>query len=283
MSRNFGGLCRLLPEVTLVVILIFAATVASAQTSLSPVAPAPAPSPSPTPRAKPSLERRFFTNILNDQRAIWTAPLHTRRSDVRFVAPIGLATAALIATDRRTAGQVDSGGSLRPISRGFSQLGSAYATGGAAAAFYLVGRARGDSRARETGLLSGEALINSAIVVTALKAMSQRPRPLVDHASGEFFDGGNSFPSGHAISAWSFATVVACEYGERRPLVRLAAYGLATAVSLSRFSGRNHFLSDVLVGSATGYGIGRFVYKRHHASAVDGETVRTTMRGCRPF
>ena len=48
-------------------------------------------------------------------------------------------------------------------------------------------------------------------------------------------------------------------------------YGRAAAVSLSRFTGRNHFLSDVLVGSAIGYTTGRFVYLKRHDPALDGE------------
>jgi membrane-associated phospholipid phosphatase len=103
----------------------------------------------------------------------------------------------------------------------------------------------------------------------------------VDDASGEFFDGGNSFPSGHAISAWSLATVVAYEYGQHRPLVRFTSYGLATAVSLSRYTGRNHFLSDVLVGSAIGYGIGRYTYRAHHDTALDIDTGETKGKGTR--
>ena len=81
-----------------------------------------------------------------------------------------------------------------------------------------------------------------------------------------------SFPSGHSIEAWTLATVIANEYHDHRA-VEIAAYGLASAVSISRFTGHNHFLSDVLVGSALGYGIGRYVYKTHHVktSAFGGE------------
>lgn len=224
------------------------------------------------PKPTPSQEKKFVVNILHDQRAIWTSPFHLHRSDARWLAPIGLSTIALIATDRRTSGELVEHGDNRSrlrISKDISQLGSFYATGGVAAVFYLTGRATNNARARETGLLGAEALIDSAIVVNALKAVSQRQRPPVDHSSGEFFEGGSSFPSGHAISSWSLATVIDQEYGQHRPLVRVGVYGLAAAVSLSRFTGRNHFLSDVLVGSALGYGIGRYVYHKHHDSALD--------------
>jgi membrane-associated phospholipid phosphatase len=56
----------------------------------------------------------------------------------------------------------------------------------------------------------------------------------------------------------------------------------ATAVSLSRFGGRRHFLSDVLVGSAIGYGIGRYVYRTHDAS-LDLHGGRTQGSGSKRF
>src|SRR6266545_2101256 len=238
--------------------------------------------PAQTPRtndpAKPKsslklkLEKKFFASILDDQRAIWTSPFHLHQSDAKWLAPLGLSTVALLATDRRTSGElVEHGDNLNRlrISKDISRLGALYSTAGAAALMYFAGRATHNDRLRETGLLSVEALIDSNIVASALKTASQRQRPPEDHSSGEFFDGGASFPSGHAISAWSLATVIAEEYGHHRPLVQVGAYGLATAVSLSRYTGRKHFLSDVLVGSAMGYGIGRYVYHKHHDSALD--------------
>ena len=134
--------------------LIFAITAsAAAQT------PAPSTSPTPKPSSSPSLEREFFRNILRDQRAIWTSPLHLHREDAKWLAPLGLATAALIATDRRTADALGDNPTRLNVSHYVSYLGSGYGSGGIAAAFYLVGRVGGDARARETGLLGGEALI----------------------------------------------------------------------------------------------------------------------------
>jgi membrane-associated phospholipid phosphatase len=119
-------------------------------------------------------------------------------------------------------------------------------------------------------VLGAEALVDGGIVFSVLKNVSQRQRPGHDEGQGEFFDGGHSFPSGHATSAWALATVVANEYKDHRA-VEIAAYGIASAVSVARFAGRNHFLSDVLVGSAVGYGIGRYVYRTHHDKASDGD------------
>lgn len=247
------------------VIVLLAVTGSRAQTTLDAL-PSSQPKLSPQATPTPSLEKEFFKNILRDQRAIITAPFHLRERDARFLAPLGAATVALIATDRRTASALNDNPTRLRVSRDITHLGEFYTTGGIAGAFYLVGRATKSERARETGLLGLEALIDSGIDVQAIKAITQRPRPRVDDASGEFFDRGDSFPSGHSISAWSLATIVADEYHDHR-FVQVTAYGLAAAVSVSRYTGRNHFLSDALVGSALGYGIGHYVYKTHHNSS----------------
>jgi membrane-associated phospholipid phosphatase len=249
---------------SMVLATVFFSAIISAQ------AQAPSPTPSPTPQSSktPTLESQFLKNVLRDQKAIWTFPFHLHGRDARWLAPLGLGTAALIATDRRTGDEVGESTGQLNASRIVSYAGSTYGVGGIAATFYLVGRARHDERARETGLLGAEALIDSGIVVTVLKEVTQRRRPTAATGRSDFFDGGSSFPSGHAISAWSLATVIANEYHDR-PLVEISAYGIASAVSVARFTGRNHYLSDVLVGSAAGYGIGRYVYRTHHRAKRD--------------
>lgn len=254
-------------------LVILASVNALGQSPAGRALPAAQPSPTTPTKTPPSLESRFLKNILRDQRGIWTSPFKISRNDGKWIAPLGISSALLFATDHRSASEMAEGNDSQTrlrISRDISRAGDFYTTGGIAA-FYLIGRTAENTRARETGLLGAEALIDGGIVSTTLKAITQRPRPRVDDASGEFFDRGNSFPSGHATSAWSLATVVAYEYGQHRPLVRFGAYGLATAVSLSRYTGRNHFISDVFVGSAIGYGIGRYVYRTHHDTSLVSE------------
>jgi PAP2 superfamily len=226
--------------------------------------------PTPTPSATPSLERELFKNILRDQKAIWTAPLHLERSDAKWVVPGGIGLMALFTTDRITGDEIRESDRQVRTSRAISYAGSVYGLGAVAGSFYLVGRVKKDDRARETGLLSAEALIDSMITEAALKGISQRARPLAGVERSEFFDGGTSFPSGHSTQAWAVATVIANEY-KHRPAVQIAAYGIAGAVSVARFTGHEHYLSDVIAGSALGYGIGKFVFKAHHRESVDAD------------
>src|SRR5258708_5163227 len=258
--------------VVLSAILFSAAFGTQAQT------PQPSPSPAPQPSSSPTLEKQFFKNILHDQKAIWTSPFHLRGRDARWLAPLGLATAGLIATDQSTGDEIAESTRQLNASRFVSYAGSAYGAGGVAVTFYLFGRTRHNRRARETGILGAEALINSAIVVTALKEITQRSRPRSGKSRSDFFDGGSSFPSGHSIEAWSIATVIANEYHDHR-LVHVAAYGIAGAVSVARFTGEKHYLSDVLVGSAMGYGIGRYVYHAHHRKTSSATSDEEESRG----
>lgn len=263
--NRLAQVCRLLFSLTLLFVF---GNLANGQTS------APEAQPSPSPKATPSLEKKFFRNILNDQVGIWTSPFHATRADSKFLVPIGLTTAGLIATDRRSVNELGEPGSNErrvKISLQLSQPGGGYASAGIAGTFYFIGLARHDARARETGILGGEAMIDTAIVYSVLKAVSQRPRPLVPDPNDDFFDGGHSFPSGHAANAWALATVIASEYHDRK-VVQVTAYAVASMVSLSRYTGRAHFPSDVFVGSLIGYGIGRYVYKKHHVAQSEDES-----------
>ena len=262
--------------------MVFSAILFSAALGTQAQTPLASPSPTPQPSATPTLEKQFLKNILGDQKAIWTSPFHLQGRDARWLAPLGLGTAALISTDRRTGDEMAESRQQLNASRIVSYAGSGYGVGGVALTFYLFGRAKHNDRARETGILGAEALIDSAIVVTVLKEVTQRRRPTAAKGRGDFFDGGSSFPSGHSIEAWSLATVIANEYHDHR-LVQITAYGIAGAVSAARFTSLNHYLSDVLVGSAMGYGIGRYVYHAHHRKSLASGGDEEESRGSRAW
>src|SRR5213080_5012912 len=99
--------------------------------ALSARAQVPTASPSPTPKASatPTLESQFFKNILRDQKAIWTSPLHLHSHDARWLAPLGVGTAALIVTDQRTGDEIAESVKQLNASRIVSYAGSAYGVG----------------------------------------------------------------------------------------------------------------------------------------------------------
>ncbi|MEG1935091.1 MAG: phosphatase PAP2 family protein, partial [Rikenellaceae bacterium] len=82
-------------------------------------------------------------------------------------------------------------------------------------------------------------------LVNGLKYTVRRERP--DGSSN------NSFPSGHAATAFMTATMFHKEYGlTRSPLYSVLGYSLATATAISRQFNNRHWMSDVLVGAGIG-------------------------------
>ena len=142
---------------------------------------------------------------------------------------------------------------------------------GAAGGLYLWGCATNDPHKQEAGILSGEAALDALLVSTGLKYATGRERPGANAYHGRFGQGGDSFPSSHAAGAWAVASVLAHEYPG--PLTKIFAYGAATAISVVRIQGKQHFPSDVLVGSGIGWLTGWQVYRAHHKADVGGGVV----------
>ena len=204
-----------------------------------------------------------FKNVLGrfrkDQAEIFSAPFH--RSNLKWDALFLAGTGVFIATDRQASRALP--GSHLNISRNISSVGL-YGASAAAGILWLSGMATHNQHARETGVLSAEALANTVTVYVGLQLITGRERPIEGSGNGRFWHNNalsSSFPSGHALFTWSMASVIAHEY--RRPWVKWLAYSTATAVSVTRLTGREHFPSDVVVGSVIGYLIGQHIFKAH--------------------
>lgn len=213
-----------------------------------------------------------FHRLGKDQAALWTNPGRGRFADLDWLVPLAGLTAGLLVTDRDASRHLSNSPKRLDRSRQVSNFGTA-AMVSAAGGLYLWGKATHDEHRRETGLLSGEALVNAIALATVVKYAAGRERPRADNGAGKFRQGGSSFPSNHAAAAWSVASVVAHEYPG--PLTKLLAYGLASAVSTGRVTGKEHFSSDVLIGSAIGWFVGQQVYRAHHKPELGGGTWET--------
>jgi len=203
-------------------------------------------------------------NVLHDQKAIFTSPFHINRENAKWWIVFGAASATLIANDQKISDSMPQKNVLSKSSTWASRLGADYSIYPLWGTFYLVGKAGDNPRARDTGRLGIEALIDADITVNILKLVTQRPRPETQGQKVTFFSGGDAFPSGHAIKTWALARVAAREFPDKK-FVPILAYSAATAVSVARVAGRRHSPSDALVGSAMGFFIGDFVYRHHHA------------------
>jgi membrane-associated phospholipid phosphatase len=209
----------------------------------------------------------FINHLVQDQKMFWLAPAHFHKQDLEWIVPFAGVTAGFIQGDSWFSKQIPLGEVNR--SKTFSNYAT-YSLIGAGAGSFLLGHIKNDDQMSETGLLSGEAAINATAITYLFKDVSRRQRPYQGNGSGEFFQGGDSFPSEHAAIAWSIASVMAHEYPGT--LTKILAYGLATGVSATRVTGQQHFPSDVLIGSALGWYFGRQVYRAHHDSDLGGSS-----------
>ena len=236
-----------------------------AQSSSTPLPDAPKPAPQDNTENDAVTLRSTPRSLLEDQKAIWTSPAHLNASNAVGPVLLVLATAAAVTTDH----QAMTSSKLQNTSlNNESSTASNGLVGGFIAApvlLYGLGAMHHDEHATETGILGGEAILDSLAVSEVAKLISERERPTVDGSRGKFFQSGqwfnSSFPSNHSIIAWSSAAVIASEY--RGPLTQITAYGLAAGVSVTRVLALQHFPSDVLVGSAVGWMVGRYVVHRH--------------------
>src|ERR1022692_589615 len=207
----------------------------------------------------------FLKHLVTDQKQFWTSPAHLETKDLKWILPGAGITAAFIATDSWWSKQIPL--SHVATSKKISDYGT-YSFIGLSGASFLLGQMKHDDQLSEAGLLAGEAAINATAVAYAFKEITQRQRPFEGNGHGDFFAGGSSFPSEHAAIAWSVASVWAHEYPGW--FSQLAAYGLASTVTLTRVTGKQHFPSDAIIGSALGWYFGRQVYRAHHDPELGG-------------
>jgi membrane-associated phospholipid phosphatase len=229
-------------------------TIAQSATPDDKVAATATPSPSPA---------NYIKELIRDQKKIFESPRHIGRSEMKWIVPLAVTTAVLIESDRKTSSWVSPNGTLASASHLVSWGGNVFVATSFATGLYAWGKSHDDRRLQKTGKLSFEALVGTSLVIALTKNIAERTHPNADNGRGQFFQEGKSFPSGHSSDAWAVATVIGYEYHDR-PIIKYAAFASAIAISLARYSGRSHFMSEVLVGSAIGYGTGRFVYSNHH-------------------
>jgi undecaprenyl-diphosphatase len=112
------------------------------------------------------------------------------------------------------------------------------------------------------GIVAVPALIVSGLASRVIKIVVARPRPTaaagaLDAWWPSFSAAYNSFPSGHATSAFTLAAVFAVA----APAGRWWLYALAGLIAFSRVAVDAHFVSDVVAGGLLGWATGRLAMK----------------------
>jgi membrane-associated phospholipid phosphatase len=214
-------------------------------------------------------ERTIFMNVLHDQKDLWLFPVRQLAHGHDWVPAVVVTgvTAGLVALDPHDDPYFRRTQSFGTFNRVFSGNITTSEILIAPASFYAVGLFDKNAYTRKTGLLAGEALADVTILELAMKGITRRLRPSDISPYGNFSDTffkakgdplSSSFPSGHTISAFAVATVIAGRYGRRHRWVPFVAYGAAGLIGFSRVPLQAHFPSDVFLGAALGYAVARF-------------------------
>jgi hypothetical protein len=208
---------------------------------------------------RPGLVHRSVKRILEDQKGIYLSPFEP--SHLKYDAILLAGTAAFLATDRHIENNLPDGHyQLYSDSSNIAIGGLAATLGGV----WLYGIKGDHPHARETGELELETLANTFLVYTPMQLIAARERPGEGNGHGDFLRHSminTSFPGGHAMFTWAMATVVAHEYSQ--PWVRVLTYSAAFTVTLTRFLARDHWASDMWVGTGLGLGIGTYTFHQH--------------------
>jgi membrane-associated phospholipid phosphatase len=135
---------------------------------------------------------------------------------------------------------------------------------------------------RVTGRMLLQSLFYAGSVNLVLKTIFGRSRPYVTDNQYEFnwFESNDdylSFPSGHATVAFAVSTVLA----ERIDTwwSRTFFYSIAVMTALSRVHDNMHWASDVVLGSAIGFGAGYFTVHTHDKKSGSGFSFTPSLNG----
>jgi membrane-associated phospholipid phosphatase len=220
----------------------------------------------PVVKPQRSLERSLPRDVYLGQKDFWTFPLKMRIDDLYWAVPFAITTGGLIGSDVSIKNALPQNPNTIKRFDNISNYG-AFAFGGLVGGSYLWGKFQHNTYLSDTAWLAGEAGLNGFIATYALKSILGRQRPTEGNGQGDFFSGGQSFPSEHAAAAWSIATVFAGRYPGI--LTKAAMFGGASLITASRVIGQKHFASDAFVGSALGFYFGTQAlrrYKHEHAN-----------------
>ena len=197
------------------------------------------------------LVKRSIIRIGQDQKFIFKGPFEAH--NLKWDAVILVGTGAFLAADRHIENNVPH--SHFTVYQAISDT----ALGGLAGSLlgvYLYGAKTEHHHARETGTIELETLVNTFLIYTPMQLIFARQRPDEGNGRGDFFKHhsvNTSFPGGHAMFTWAMASVLADEYP--KPWARILSYGAAFTVTFTRFMARDHWSSDMFLGTALGLAI----------------------------
>lgn len=227
-----------------------------------------------TSTSKNKLSLNYLKQIGRDAVSVVSSPAHWKGKNFFTLAAVAGTGILCFAFDQsmKEFSDRNNEGLFDDIWESITNSGNGVFLCGLMTSYYIVGELFKLDNMRKTALLGVESFIISGVVVGILKYSIGRARPSTGESKTSFHPFSStsnhySFPSGHATSAFSVATVIA-EHSKEF-LVHVTAYGLASLVAMSRIHKNKHWLSDVFIGSAIGYFIGKKISDLNRGDSAD--------------
>lgn len=224
-------------------------------------------------------------HVAEDEKGIVLSPVKAPAEELLWLVPFGAATGVAVHFDTEAIQDLGVHTSREDHFNKLSDYAGLYGPFAAAGVGYFEGSRRHDDYLKETAVLSAEAMADATILDEGLKYALDREYPMADNTRGGLWPHGPkgwpnnpSMPSEHAMNVWAFAHVVAGQYDGIA--TKALVYGVASTVSVSRVLARQHFPSDVVVGSTLGWLVGGYVLNhrsKEHGKLVDVSAIQTPM------
>ena len=240
-----------------------------------------------------SLSKKYFKSYWHSGLTVLSQPLHYDWKDWTVFGGLAAATTLAFVYDDEIYSLVNkslNNNQSENISKYTDVFGEEYFILPSVALTYVFGSISDDCRLKNLSLAALQSFVYAEVASAGLKVLTCRVRPseynsqqstVPELVEGTFrhFDKlsdrnsnsqtwlgpfnsfeSTSFPSGHAMRSFALATTVAGFFPEKK-WVGIVSYSLATMTSVGRVISKEHWTSDVLVGVALGYFIGRGVVK----------------------
>lgn len=227
------------------------------------------------------LSKKYLKSYWNSGLTVLSQPLHYDWKDWTVFGGVAAVTTLAFVYDDEIYDFVDGtfeNEKWNTVSKCTDVFGEEYFILPSLALTYTIGAVGEDCRLKNMSLAALQSFVYAEVASAGLKVLSCRLRPSEVNSqqsminsqqstvNGQTWLGpfksfkSTSFPSGHAMRSFALATTVAGFYPEKK-WVGLVSYSLATMTSLGRVVSKEHWASDVIVGAALGYFIGRGVVK----------------------